>query len=184
MLYGGHIGHNFSILKSHTNECLFCVLTNLVSLVLKALVFLLLKSSSLFEFLLFPPLCTSSIPPPHLPCLCARCCFLSMAPKRESLNRTKTRVSQELTNRTERRVRDILYPRNTVSEEEIFDDSEEENRLEGRRIRRSRDKETQTDSLSSSFCWGVSVGVSVVLCLLICLVLFVIDARQKNERQR
>jgi hypothetical protein len=31
-----------------------------------------------------------------------------MVPKRESLNRTKTRLSQELKNRTERRVRDIL----------------------------------------------------------------------------
>ncbi len=134
-----------------------------------------------FSSLLFVPL---HPPPPDFPSLCACVCVLSMAPKRESLNRTKKRLSQELKNRTERRVRDILLPRNTVSEEEIFDDSEEDNRLEGRRIRRSRDKETQTDSLSSSFCSGVIVGVSVVFGLLICLVLFVTDGRQKMERQR
>ena len=81
-------------------------------------------------------------------------------------------------------MRDILCPRTTVSEEEIFDDSEEDNRLEGRRTRISRDKETQTDSLSFSFCSGVIVGVSVVLGLFICLVFFVTDGRQKLERQR
>jgi hypothetical protein len=97
-----------------------------------------------------------------------------MLPKRESLNSTKTRLSQELKNRTERRVRDLLRPRTTVSEEDIFDDSEEDNRLEGRRIRGSRDKETQTDSLSSSFLlgsygWGVSCVVFVDLsCLVRC----------------
>jgi hypothetical protein len=107
-----------------------------------------------------------------------------MPRKRESLNSTKTRLSQELKHRTERRVRDLLHPRTIVSEQEIFDDSEEDNRLEGRRIRGSRDLETKTDSSSSSFCWGVIVGVLVVLCLLICLVLLVTDARQKLERQR
>jgi hypothetical protein len=98
-----------------------------------------------------------------------------MAPKRESLNRAKQRLSQDLKYRTERRVREILSPRNTLSDEEIFDDSEEENRLAGRRRRLSRDKETQTDSVSSSFCSGVIVGVSVVLGLLICLVFIVTD---------
>ncbi len=103
---------------------------------------------------------------------------------RESLNSAKTRLSRDLKNRAEKRVREILSPRTTESQEEIFDDSEEENRLEGRRLRRTRDKDTQTESLSSSFCCGVIVGVLVVLCLLICFVLFVIDDRHKLERQR
>ncbi len=71
-----------------------------------------------------------------------------------------------------------------MSKEEIFDDSEEDERLEGRRLRLLRDQEARTDSSSSSFCWRVVVGLFVVLCLFICLVLLVIDARHKLERQR
>ena len=47
----------------------------------------------------------------------------------------KTRLALELQNRTEKRVRDILSPRTAVSQEEIFDDSEEDDRLESRRLR-------------------------------------------------
>jgi hypothetical protein len=155
-----------------------------VFLEFKSMVFYLLRFAFFFEFLVLPPLCTSLTPLTHFPRPCARVCVLSMPRQRESLNRVKTRLSPELKNRTERRVRDILCPRTSERGEEIFDDSEEDNRLEGRRLRRSRDKEIQTDTLSSSFCCGVIVGVSVVLCLLICLVLFITDVRQKFEKQR
>ena len=96
----------------------------------------------------------------------------------------KTRLSLELQNRTKKRVCDILSPRRAVSQEEIFDDSEEDDRLESRRLRLRRDQEARTDSASSFVSWRVVVGLIVVLCLLICLVSLVIDARQKLERQR
>ncbi len=65
---------------------------------------------------------------------------------RESLNSAKTSLSRDLKNRTEKRVREILSPRTPESQEEIFDDSEEKNRLEkGRRLRRTKDKDTQTE---------------------------------------
>jgi hypothetical protein len=103
---------------------------------------------------------------------------------RESLNKTKARLSLEQKNRTDRRVRELLHPRIKESTEEIFDDSEEDDRLEGRRLRLLRDQEARTESSSSFVCWRVLVGLFVVLCLLICLVLLVIDARHKMERQR
>ena len=68
--------------------------------------------------------------------------------------------------------------------EEIFDDSEEDDRLESRRLRLRRDQEARTDSSSSFVSWRVVVVLLVVLCVLICLVSLVIDARQKLERQR
>jgi hypothetical protein len=148
------------------------------------MVFHLLRIFLFFEFLLLPPLCSSCPYPRHLPCACARVCVLPMPRPRESLNSAKTRLSRDLQNRTERRVREILSPRRPESQEEIFDDSEEENRLEGRRLKRTQDKDTQTESLSSSFCCGVFVGVLVVLWVLIFLVFFVIDDRHKLERQR
>ncbi len=96
----------------------------------------------------------------------------------------KTRLSLELKNRTDKRVRDILSPRTAVSKEEIFDDSEEDDRLKSRRLRLRRDQEARTDSSSSFVSWRVVVVLLVVLCVLICLVSLVIDARQKLERQR
>ncbi len=76
---------------------------------------------------------------------------------RESLKSAKTRLSRDLKNGTEKRVREILSPITPESQEEICDDSEEENRLEGRGIRMTKDKGTQTESLSLSFCYGVIV---------------------------
>jgi hypothetical protein len=81
---------------------------------------------------------------------------------RESLASAKTRLAREQKTRTEKRVRVLLQPRLTGEDEEIFDDSEEENRLTGRRARANRDQATQTDSSSSSFCCGVLVGVCVL----------------------
>ena len=83
---------------------------------------------------------------------------------RENLKRTKTRLSQEYQNRTERRVKALLNP--TQAGPEIFDDSEEENEVSARKARLNRDKATQTDSSSPlSFCCDVFVGVFLFACL-------------------
>ncbi len=82
-----------------------------VFLELKSMVFHLLRFAFFFEFLFLPPLCTSSTPLTHFPRPCACVCVLSMPRQRESLHSAKTRLSLELKNRTERRVRDILCPK-------------------------------------------------------------------------
>jgi hypothetical protein len=56
-----------------------------------------------------------------------------------------------------------MQSRLTGQDAEILDDSEEENRLSGRRVRANRDQATQTDISYSSFCCGVSVGVCAVV---------------------
>ena len=95
------------------------------------MVFHLLKFPLTFEFLLLSPL----LPPPaYFPRPFVRVCVVHMprlTRPRESLDSVKTRLALELQNRTEKRVRDILSPRTAVSQEEIFDDSEEDDRLEG-----------------------------------------------------
>jgi hypothetical protein len=97
---------------------------------------------------------------------------------RESLKTTKTRLKAEQKLRTDRRVLELLNPRR--EEQEIFDDSEEADRLRSRHARFTRDKATQTDRSSSfSCCCGVFVGVFLVACLIVCLVLFV-----RNDRKR
>jgi hypothetical protein len=69
---------------------------------------------------------------------------------------------------------------------DIFDDSEEADRLSARHARLNRharlkkDKATQTDKSSSlTFCCGVFGGVFLVACLIVCLLLF-----KPNDRQR
>ncbi len=74
MFYGGQICYETLILKKYTFSCLIYIFDVICLLDVKSLFFLLLKSSFLFEFLLFPPLCTSSTPPPHFPRSCARVC--------------------------------------------------------------------------------------------------------------
>jgi predicted PP-loop superfamily ATPase len=97
---------------------------------------------------------------------------------RESLKTTKTRLKAEQKQRTDRRVLELLNPRR--EEQEIFNDSEEADRLRLRHARLNRDKATQTD-ISSSFscCCGVFVGVSLVVCLLVCLIV-----NKTNDRHR
>jgi hypothetical protein len=97
---------------------------------------------------------------------------------RESLTTTKTRLQADLKRRTDRRVRELL---NRKEEDlEIFDDSEEADRLSARHARFTRDKATQTDRSSSlSFCCGVCGGVFLVACLIVCLLLFVLNDRQR-----
>ncbi len=70
-------------------------------------------------------LTTLSPPPaPSVPLLC-----LSMPPRRESLDKVKTRLQIELQRRTDKRVSELLNPKPRESDIEIFDDSEEEDRL-------------------------------------------------------
>jgi hypothetical protein len=102
-----------------------------------------------------------------------------MRRKREGLESVKTRLVKEQKLRTDRRIQDLLHPRQAFQEFEVSDDSEEENRVRGKRTSTGRDKETQTDSSSYSFCCGVIVGVFVCVALLFGLVLFSQNGRQK-----
>ena len=75
----------------------------------------------------------------------------------------------------------MLNPRR--EEHEIFDDSEEADRLRSRHARFTRDKATQTDRSSSlSFCCGVCGGVFLVACLIVCLLLFVLNDIHKDGK--
>ncbi len=146
---------------------------------LKSLVFYLLRSSSLFAFLLFPPPCSSTNYHPHLPRVDSLVCLLSRPRKREGLESVKTWLVKEQKLRTERRIQDLLHPRQAFEELEVSDDSEEENRVCGWRTSTGRDKATQTDSSSYSCRCGVIVGVFVCVTLLFGLVLFSQNGRQK-----
>jgi hypothetical protein len=86
-----------------------------------------------------------------------------MPPKRESLESVKSRLVREQKSRTERRVRQLLQPRQRLQDSEVLDDSEEENRLIDRQARGHCGESTQTDSSFKSFCCGVFVGVLVVV---------------------
>jgi hypothetical protein len=102
-----------------------------------------------------------------------------MRRKREGLESVKTRLVKEQKLRTERRIQDLLHPRQAFEELDVSDDSEEENRVCGRRTSTGRDKKTQTYSSSYSFRCGVIVGVFVCVTLLFGLVLLSQNGRQK-----
>ena len=129
--------------------------------------------SSLAHF--YPPLNPTFLSPP----LCSRVCCLSMPRQRESLDSVKARLVREQKGRTDRRVRELLQPIQTI---EDSDDSEEENRLIQRKRRENKDQATQTDSSSLSFCCGVLVGVFVVVILLFCLIGLIGNDRQRMAR--
>jgi hypothetical protein len=96
---------------------------------------------------------------------------------RESLESVKARLAREQRTGTERRVEALLRPKLTGQDAEILDDSEEEDRLSGRRARRAnRQQATQTNSSSSSFCCGVLGGVSLLVCLACSLILYKANA--------
>ncbi len=103
---------------------------------------------------------------------------------RESLKSARTRLAREQQTRTERRIQALLQPIVTGDGEEIFDDSEEENRLCGRRVRARRDQATQTDKSSSSFCCGVLLGVCIVVFLVFCLILSQTNGKQRMAEER
>ncbi len=69
---------------------------------------------------------------------------------------------REQQGRTDRRVRQLMQ-----QDIEVLDDSEEDNRLIGRRARGLCDKTTQADRSYKSFCCGVLVGVLVVVCFFV-----------------
>jgi hypothetical protein len=94
---------------------------------------------------------------------------------RESLNSVKTRLALEQHIRTDRRIQALLHPRLTGQDAEVFDDSEEEDRLLGRRKRAKRDQAGKTD-ISVGFCL---VGVCLVVIFVCCLLL-----HQTNGKQR
>ncbi len=94
-----------------------------------------------------------------------------MTRTRESLTSVKTRLAREQQTRTERRVEALLHPKEKGQDVEIFDDSDEENRLSGRRVRAKRDQATQRYICSSSFCCGAFVSVFVGIVLVLCLIL-------------
>ena len=108
---------------------------NIWFVVLKLVVFLLLQPSFFFEFRLlhtsFTSLDTTSL---TLAFYTVVCCS-SMPPRRESLASVKERLAREQKIRTDRRVGELLHPRQSASDIEVFDDSEEEDRLASRRAR-------------------------------------------------
>jgi hypothetical protein len=69
-------------------------------------------------------------------------CLFSFMPvvRRESLDSVKARLVREQKLKTERRVQALLHPRDRRGEEE-HDDSEEENKIRGRRALRYQRKE-------------------------------------------
>ena len=99
-----------------------------------------------------------------------------MPSRRESLESVKARLVREQQARTDRRIRQLLQ-----QDREVIDESEEDNRLMGRRARGLCNETSQLDRSSKSCCCRVSVGVLMVVCLLCCLILFSKDGRQRME---
>ena len=146
------------------------------------MVFPLLKIPPLFEFLLFTllrPVSHHPVPPPptRVTLLC-----LSMPPRRESLDQVKTRLKIELQRRTDKRVSELLNPRPRESDIEIFDDSEEEDRVRSRQARATRCPSTQTSISPLCCCCGVVVGGLFVLLLCSCLVFFSGNGRARLDQ--
>ena len=115
--------------------------------------------SSLAALLLFESLLlhTSfpSLDPPSLtfPSNTVLCCY-PMPPRRESLASVKARLVREQKIRTDRRVEELLHPRQRGSDIEVFDDREEEDRIASRR---ARGLGVQTQFPTFSFFLGVSL---------------------------
>ena len=78
-----------------------------------------------------------------------------MPPRRESLASVKTRLAREQKIRTDRRVAELLNPRERASDIEVFDDSEEEDRIASRRARGLWVPAIQTQFPTFSFFCGV-----------------------------
>ena len=99
-----------------------------------------------------------------------------MPSRRESLESVKTRLVREQQARTDRRIRQLLQ-----QDREMIDESEEDNRLIGRRARGLCNETSPIERSSKSCCCRVLVGVLVVVCLLCCLIFFSKDDRQRME---
>ena len=138
---------------------------NILFLVLKLVVFLLLQPSFFFEFCLlhtsFPSLDPTSLILAFYTVV--SCC--SMPPRRESLASVKERLAREQKIRTDRRVGELLHPRQSASDIEVFDDSEEEDRLASRRARGLGVASSQTQSRYFAFFCGVLLVISLLFYL-------------------
>jgi hypothetical protein len=100
-----------------------------------------------------------------------------MPPRRESLASVKERLVREQKIRTDRRVVELLHPRQRASDIEVFDDSEEEDRLAERRARRLGVASPQPHSRSFAFLCGVLLVIS----FLFYLYKGIANARQRLE---
>ncbi len=133
---------------------------------LKLVVFLLLQPSFLFEFRLlhtsFPFLHTTPLTLSFYTVVC----FLPMPPRRESLASVKARLAREQTIRTDRRVEELLHPRERASDIEVFDDREEEDRIASRRARGLGVPSIQTQFPTFSFFCGVFLVFALLWFLL------------------
>ncbi len=78
-------------------------------------------------------------------------------------------------------MQELLRPRQRRQDPEIYDDSEEENRLIARRPRADRVQAATTKSSLFPFCCGFVVGVPFVLLLLTCLVVFGVNGTKTGE---
>ena len=86
-----------------------------------------------------------------------------MPPRRESLACVKERLAREQKIRTDRRVGELLHPRQRASDIEVFDDSEEEDRLAYRRARGLGVASSLPQSRSFAFFCGVLLVISFLL---------------------
>ena len=89
----------------------------------------------------------------------------------------KERSAREQNSRTDRRVGELLHPRERTSDIEVFDDSEEEDRLASRRARGLGVASSQTQSR----CFAFFCGVLLVISLLFYLYKGTANARQRLE---
>ena len=78
----------------------------------------------------------------------------------------KTRLAREQKIRTDRRVEELLNPRKRESDIEVFDDSEEEDRIASRRARGLGVPSTPTLFPTFSFCCVVFLVILLLCCLL------------------
>ena len=89
----------------------------------------------------------------------------------------KERLAREQKIRTDRRVGELLHPRQRASDIEVFDDSEEEDRLASRRARGLGVASSHTQST----CFACLCGVLFVIYLLFYLYKGTANARHRLE---
>ncbi len=137
-----------------------------VILVLKLVVFLLLQPSFVFEFRLLHTFSPFLHTTPLTLSFCTVVCCYPMPPRRESLASVKARLVREQKIRTDRRVKELLYPRESGSDIEVFDDREEEDRNANRKARGLGVPAIQTQFPTFSFFCGVSLVFALLWFLL------------------
>ena len=139
---------------------------NIWFVVLKLVVFLLLQSSFFFEFRLLHTPFPSLDPFSHILAFYTVVSCFSMPPRRESLASVKERLAREQKIRTDRRVGELLHPRQRASDIEVFDDSVEDDRLASRRARGLGVPAIQTQFPTFSLFCGVFLVFALLWFLL------------------